>query len=142
MFSTFRSAIFRKDEKASKTDRIISSYRIVPQHRDHGIEHSDLEKLAFIHHRTSIFNLGDYLSSPRHYFKITPKMGSRPTVVVGGGVYGNYQRFARAITGIDLAARTRVGWGGGTKRKSQRQFWKGKDAKRCRGLRLLGDAGP
>jgi hypothetical protein len=97
---------------------VVTSYRVAAQHRDLGVPEADLSRLAFIHHTTSIFNLGDYLSSPRHYFRFVPPAAGKPIAVIGGGVFGNYDAVRKNIVGIDLAARRRIGWGVGLSVKS------------------------
>jgi hypothetical protein len=90
---------------------VVTSYRVAEQDPALGVPGADLSRLAFIHHTTSIFNIGDYLSSPRHYFRFEPTEGGRPVAVIGGGVFGNYGIVRKKVTGIDLEARCKVGWG-------------------------------
>lgn len=71
-----------------------------------------------MHHRTTVFNLGDYLSSPRHYFRYTPTAAGRPVAVVGGGVFGNYERLRMGTSVIDMDNRIRVAWGVGLSNKN------------------------
>ena len=46
-----------------------------------------MSSVTFIHHRPSIYNLGDDLCSPKHYFEfINPRA---PMAIVGGGVFAD-----------------------------------------------------
>jgi len=105
--------------KSSKPEAVVSSYRVATQLGTIGHELSDSDRLAFIHHRTSIFNLGDYLSSPRHYFKFTPMDSGRPVVIIGGGTYGSYNRLVKKIPSLDLDKLLTVGWGVGLSLKEE-----------------------
>jgi hypothetical protein len=84
-----------------------ASYRVVIQNDGHARFAPDI---VFVHHRTSIFNLGDYLSSPRHYFKFALQPGSNPVAVIGGGVFGSYDKLIKNVADMRLDERTRVGW--------------------------------
>jgi hypothetical protein len=76
--------------------------------------------VAFLHHRTSVFNLGDYLSSPRHYFRFVPRVDGPRMAVIGGGVFGSYERIRGPGKSIDLDDRARVAWGVGLSLKGER----------------------
>ena len=60
--------------------------------------------VTFVHHNTSmVFNLGDFLCSPRHYFSFE---AVRPVCVIGGGAFNDLATAeARRVKG-----RTRVSW--------------------------------
>ncbi len=75
--------------------------------------------VVFINHRTSVFNLGDYLSTPRHYFKMTPRDPKRPITVIGGGVYDDYRKLKRDVPDVDLDGSIKVAWGIGVSRKDR-----------------------
>lgn len=114
MANAFARIFSRKRDVAD----VVSSYRLATQHPDLAVPGAELSKLAFVHHTTSVFNLGDYLSSPRHYFRFVPKPSGRPVVVIGGGVFGSYDYLRKNVAGLDLEARCRVGWGVGLSAKS------------------------
>ena len=97
--------------RSGDTSEVVTSYRIAAQHPAMDVPEADLSRLAFIHHTTSIFNIGDYLSSPRHYFRFVPNRQGRPVVVIGGGVFGNYNIVRKNAKSINIDARCRVGWG-------------------------------
>lgn len=103
--------------KGQTQPSVTSSYRIAEQHRQLGVPGTDLTRLAFIHHTTTIFNLGDYLSSPRHYFRFTPSSHGKPIAIVGGGVFGSYRQLQRKVTSVDLDKRCKIGWGVGISAK-------------------------
>ncbi|WP_127555557.1 polysaccharide pyruvyl transferase family protein [Saccharospirillum alexandrii] len=44
--------------------------------------------LTFVHHQPRLYNVGDDLCSPRHYFNLTPAQPG--LVIMGGGAYGRY----------------------------------------------------
>lgn len=106
-----RNAIKRLLGRHNDGPEVVTSYRIAAQHPALGVPEADLSRLAFIHHTTSIFNIGDYLSSPRHYFRFVPVPGGRPVAVIGGGVFGNYGIVRKKTQVIDIDNRCRVGWG-------------------------------
>lgn len=109
MFKAFRRRISkasRKSSGGSEQHEIVSAFRLVGQDG----EPAATAPVAFMHYRTSVFNLGDYLSSPRHYFRFTPRAGGRPVAVVGGGVFGRYERIRVPGAPIDIDNRARVAW--------------------------------
>ena len=112
------NALARFFDRKRDTAEVVSSYRVAAQHRDLDVPEADLARLAFIHHTTSIFNLGDYLSSPRHYFRFVPPAAGKPIAVIGGGVFGSYDYLRKNVVGLDLGARRKVGWGVGLSAKS------------------------
>lgn len=103
--------------KGSGDGGVVSSYKVAAQHPDLSAEAIGLDRLCFIHHTTSIFNLGDYLSCPRHYFRYVPAPDAEPMAVIGGGVFGKYSALTRMVTEVDLSRRRRVAWGVGLSSK-------------------------
>lgn len=99
----------QRRRSASDPHEIVSSFRLAGQD---GLP-AATSPVAFLHYRTSVFNLGDYLSSPRHSFRFVPRSGGRPVAVVGGGVFGRYERIRGPGEAIDLDNRARVAWGVG-----------------------------
>lgn len=68
------------------------------------IEQSNRSKVQFLHY-CDASNLGDYLSSPRHYFDF---VSERPAVIVGGGASNNFfAKRALRMSGV------RILWGVG-----------------------------
>lgn len=106
VFSRRASKPSRRGRPATEQHDIVSAFRLVGQDG----EPAATSPVAFMHYRTSIFNLGDYLSSPRHYFHFTPAAGRGPVAVVGGGVFGRYERILGPGAAIDIESRARVAW--------------------------------
>lgn len=108
MFNVFRrrSKPSRGRHQAAEQHEIVSAFRLVGQDG----AAAATAPVAFMHYRTSVFNLGDYLSSPRHYFRFTPRSGGRPVAVVGGGVFGRFERIRGPGAAIDIDNRARVAW--------------------------------
>lgn len=71
----------------------------------------------YIHHMPERGNLGDYLCSPRHYFDLKKKSGSK-LVVLGGGVFSEYGR--RKLRKLKLPSSSVVLWGVGESTKDIR----------------------
>lgn len=94
---------------------IVSSFRLAGQDG----EPAATSPVAFLHYRTSVFNLGDYLSSPRHYFRFVPKADGPSVAVIGGGVFGRYERIRGPGEQINLDKRSRVAWGVGVSLKGE-----------------------
>jgi hypothetical protein len=94
---------------------IVSSFRLAGQDG----HPAATSPVSFLHYRTSVFNLGDYLSSPRHYLRFVPRAGGRPVAVIGGGVFGRYERIRGPGEPIDLDNRARVAWGVGLSLKGE-----------------------
>ena len=110
MFNLFRqrrqSGSSHGRGEAAGDHEIVSSFRMAGQDG----EPAATAAVAFLHYRTSVFNLGDYLSSPRHYFRFVPAAGSRRVAVIGGGVFGRYERIRGPGAAIDIEGRARVAW--------------------------------
>lgn len=79
-------------------------------------EASNMRHVVFVHKSFDGNNLGDFLASPRHYFRFTP--GDQKVWILGGGAYTNF--------GLDVADRAgcvidrTVVWGIGTSRLTAR----------------------
>ncbi|QCK88173.1 hypothetical protein E8L99_21615 [Phreatobacter aquaticus] len=71
----------------------------------------DQSDIAFEHRWPALFNLGDYLCSPRHYFKFEPwrDEGGQPrrVTIVGGGAFNQLGQEA----GSTGAGRVHIAWG-------------------------------
>lgn len=119
MLKIFRGLSQSKATSLSKASEVISSYRVTRLKEESEGLPPESTDVAFVHHRTTVFNLGDYLSSPRHYFKFTPTLSKRPVVVVGGGVFGNFQRLREGTAAIDIDSRVKVAWGVGISNKNE-----------------------
>lgn len=102
----------RVPRKASAVAPVVSSLRVVEQP-----EASGRASLTFVQHRTNVFNLGDFLSSPRHYFTFTPIASGKPTLVVGGGVFGNYEQLRQRMAPAAIDGMVKVAWGIGLSKK-------------------------
>lgn len=96
----------RGHRPAAESHEIVSAFRLVGQDD----QPAAASAVAFMHYRTSVFNLGDYLSSPRHYFRFVPRPSGRPVAVIGGGVFGRYERLRGPAAAIDIDQRARVAW--------------------------------
>lgn len=113
MLRVFRSLLNPKYSDAFRSSpeshKIVSSFRLAGQNG----QSAAASPVAFLHYRTSVFNLGDYLSSPRHYFRFVPRDGGPKVAVIGGGVFGRYERIRDTGKRIGLDTRARVAWGVG-----------------------------
>lgn len=65
--------------------------------------------IIFVHHQPPLYNLGDDLCSPRHYFSLNPVQPG--LVVMGGGAYGRYG--TKAIKHYGFQPGNTVLWGVG-----------------------------
>lgn len=65
--------------------------------------------ITFVHHQPSLYNLGDDLCSPRHYFNLEP--ARQGLVIMGGGAYGRFG--IKYIKHYGYEPRNAVLWGVG-----------------------------
>lgn len=61
----------------------------------------------FVHHYPSLFNIGDYLCSPRHYFNFGTPNRKKTIIIAGGGVFGH------PSAEIPIPDAIRIAWGVG-----------------------------
>ena len=48
------------------------------------------KEITFVHHKPQIFNIGDYLCSPKHYFYFINPINN--LYIIGGGIYPSFAR--------------------------------------------------
>ena len=84
-----------------------------------GIKKKDIypkeDGITFMHHQPLIFNIGDYLCSPRHYFKFTNPI--EDLVIVGGGVFAGFAK--KRLKKNDLKIHKSILWAIGESQKDE-----------------------
>lgn len=71
--------------------------------------------ITFVHHQPLIFNIGDYLCSPRHYFKF--KNPIEDLVIVGGGVFAGFAK--KRLKKNDFKIQKSILWAIGESQKDE-----------------------
>ncbi|MBZ9768443.1 hypothetical protein LB526_16940 [Mesorhizobium sp. CA6] len=80
--------------------------------------------LSFVHAWPSTFNIGDYLSSPRHYFDFecypASESGFSRVLILGGGAFNDIGAYASSLVEADQ----KIAWGIGRSVPSPEDFGK------------------
>lgn len=102
-----------KNRVRGNIKRIVAPYR-----RFKFAELKEVGGVKYIHRHPKVFNIGDFLCSPRHYFSFSKPIDG--LIITGGGIYTD--RDLGYLSSLGFPLRNMVLWGAGESLRQERAF--------------------